>query len=108
MLYAYFFLGKAKPWNPECRLIALLQMKQREAKRFAYSIILTGSETTEALELFALNDIQFCSQKVICRLQKDFQKKKQFHQSIKTNQQNNRARNYGQAYGHVLGKNEKK
>lgn len=93
MLYAYFFLGKAKPWNPECRLIALLQMKQRderlEAKRFAYSIILTGSETTKALELFALNDIQFCSQKVICRSQKDFQKKKQFHQSIKTNQQNN-------------------
>ena len=79
MLYAYFFLGKAKPWNPECRLIALLQMKQRderlEAKRFAYSIILTGSETTKALELFALNDIQFCSQKVICRSQKDFQKK---------------------------------
>ena len=78
MLYAYFFLGKAKPWNPECRLIALLQMKQRderlEAKRFAYSILLTGSETTKALELFALNDIQFCSQKVICRSQKDFQK----------------------------------
>ena len=66
MLYAYFFLGKAKPWNPECRLIALLQMKQRderlEAKRFAYSIILTGSETTKALELFALNDIQFINQ----------------------------------------------
>ena len=79
MLYAYFFLGKAKPWNPECRLIALLQMKQRnerlEAKKFAYSILLTGSETTKALELFAFNDMQFCSQKVICRSQKHLEKK---------------------------------
>ena len=80
-------------WNRQCWLNAQLQMKQREewleAKRFAYSIILTGSEKTKALELFALNDIHILFQKVICRYQKYFQKQNQDGQSFKSNLQNN-------------------
>ena len=54
-------MGKAKPRNRQCRLNAQIRKRQTqerlEAKRFAYSIIVTGSETTKALDLFAWNDI---------------------------------------------------
>ena len=54
-------MGKAKRRVRQCRINALRRrtpLRDRlEAKRFAFSIIVTGSETTKAIDLFLWNDI---------------------------------------------------
>ena len=54
-------MGKAKRKVAQCRLNARrsrLDRDQRlEAKRFAFSIIVTGSEITKAINLLVWNDI---------------------------------------------------
>ena len=70
-------MGKAKPRNRQCRLNAQIRKRQTqerlEAKKFAYSIIVTGSETTKALDLFAWNDIH---------IQNEIEYKLIFHKNI--------------------------